>query len=45
VLSGLLDRQADRVLAAHRAFGLRSREQIGDGVWVTLVLRQARGGE
>jgi ribosomal protein L11 methyltransferase len=38
VLSGLLDRQADRVLAAHRRFGLRLREQIGDGPWVTLVL-------
>jgi ribosomal protein L11 methyltransferase len=38
VLSGLLDRQADRVLAAHRPWGLRLREQIGDGPWVTLVL-------
>jgi ribosomal protein L11 methyltransferase len=38
VLSGLLDRQAGRVLAAHRRFGLRLREQIGGGPWVTLVL-------
>jgi ribosomal protein L11 methyltransferase len=38
VLSGLLDRQADSVLAAHRPFGLRLREQIGEGMWVTLVL-------
>jgi ribosomal protein L11 methyltransferase len=43
VLSGLLDRQADRVVAAHRRFGLRLREQIGQGLWVTLVLRQGRG--
>jgi ribosomal protein L11 methyltransferase len=40
VLSGLLDRQADGVLAAHRPFGLRLREQIGEGLWVTLVLRR-----
>jgi ribosomal protein L11 methyltransferase len=38
VLSGLLDRQADRVVAEHRRFGLRLREQIGEGLWVTLVL-------
>jgi ribosomal protein L11 methyltransferase len=43
VLSGLLDRQADRVLAAHRRCGLRLREQIGDGLWVTLVLGHGRG--
>jgi ribosomal protein L11 methyltransferase len=36
VLSGLLDRQADRVVAAHR--GLRLRRTIGDGPWVTLVM-------
>lgn len=42
VLSGLLERQADRVLAAHRPWGLRLREQIGQGPWVTLVLRQGR---
>lgn len=43
VLSGLLDRQADRVLAAHRVFGLRLREQIGDGPWITLVLARGCG--
>jgi ribosomal protein L11 methyltransferase len=43
VLSGLLDRQADRVLAAHHAFGLRLREQIGQGPWVTLVVGHGRG--
>jgi ribosomal protein L11 methyltransferase len=42
VLSGLLDRQADQVLAAHRPFGLRLREQIGEGLWVTLVLVHGR---
>jgi ribosomal protein L11 methyltransferase len=42
VLSGLLDRQAEGVLAAHRPFALRLREQIGEGLWVTLVLRHAR---
>jgi ribosomal protein L11 methyltransferase len=40
VLSGLLDRQADRVAAAHR--GLRLRQTIGEGLWVTLVLSQTR---
>jgi ribosomal protein L11 methyltransferase len=42
VLSGLLDRQADRVVAAHRPWGLRLREQIGAGPWVTLVLARGR---
>jgi ribosomal protein L11 methyltransferase len=42
VLSGLLDRQADRVVAAHRPWGLRLRAQIG-GPWVTLVLHHSRG--
>jgi ribosomal protein L11 methyltransferase len=42
VLSGLLERQADRVLAAHRPFGLRLRKQIDQGPWVTLVLRHMR---
>jgi ribosomal protein L11 methyltransferase len=41
VLSGLLDRQADRVVAAHR--GLRLRRTIGEGPWVTLVLARGRG--
>ncbi len=43
VLSGLLDRQADAVVAAHRAWGLRLRETIGNGPWVTLVLGHRRG--
>jgi ribosomal protein L11 methyltransferase len=43
VLSGILDRQADRVVAAHRPWGLRLREQIDQGPWATLVLGQARG--
>lgn len=43
VLSGLLERQAGRVLAAHRPWGLRLREQIGQGPWVTLVLGHGRG--
>jgi ribosomal protein L11 methyltransferase len=43
VLSGILDRQADRVLAAHRPWGLRLREQIDQGTWATLVLGHARG--
>ena len=42
VLSGLLDRQAERVLEAHRPWGLRLREQIEQGPWVTLVLGRAR---
>jgi ribosomal protein L11 methyltransferase len=40
VLSGLLDRQAARVVAAHR--GLRLRRTIGDGPWVTLVMTTRR---
>lgn len=43
VLSGLLDRQADRVVAAHRPWGLRRREKIDQGSWTTLVLGHARG--
>jgi ribosomal protein L11 methyltransferase len=43
VLSGLLDRQADAVVAAHRPWGLRLRETIGAGPWVTLVLGRRRG--
>jgi ribosomal protein L11 methyltransferase len=43
VLSGILDRQADRVLAAHRPWGLRLREHVDQGSWVTLVLGHARG--
>jgi ribosomal protein L11 methyltransferase len=43
VLSGILDRQADRVVCAHRPWGLRLREQIDQGPWATLVFGQARG--
>jgi ribosomal protein L11 methyltransferase len=43
VLSGVLARQAERVLAAHRRFGLRLREQIDQGLWATLVLGHGRG--
>jgi ribosomal protein L11 methyltransferase len=39
VLSGLLDRQAPAVLAAHRRLGLRLASRIDDGPWTTLVLR------
>jgi ribosomal protein L11 methyltransferase len=42
VLSGLLDRQADAVVAAHRPWGLRLRETIGRAPWVTLVLGRSR---
>jgi ribosomal protein L11 methyltransferase len=42
VLSGLLDRQADAVVAAHRPWGLRLRETIGQAPWVTLVLGRSR---
>lgn len=40
VLSGLLDRQAPRVLAAHLAFGLYPVHRIELGRWTTLVLRR-----
>lgn len=43
VLSGLLDRQAEAVVAAHVGCGLRLEDRIDDGPWVALVLRQARG--
>jgi ribosomal protein L11 methyltransferase len=38
VLSGLLDRQAGRVIEAHRRAGLRLRREITLGIWTTLVL-------
>jgi ribosomal protein L11 methyltransferase len=38
VLSGLLDRQADAVIAAHRAQGMRLLDRIADGPWTALVL-------
>lgn len=38
VLSGLLDRQADRVTRAYAAAGLRPRGRIDRGPWVGLVM-------
>jgi ribosomal protein L11 methyltransferase len=40
VLSGLLDRQAERVLAAHRLAHLRLVDEITIDIWTTLVLRR-----
>ena len=42
VLSGLLDRQAALVLAAHRAHGLREIGRVERQPWVALVLRRLR---
>jgi ribosomal protein L11 methyltransferase len=39
VLSGLLDRQADAVIAAHREQGLRLLDRVDHGPWTTLVIR------
>ena len=39
VLSGLLDRQAERVIAAHRDQGLRLVQRFDQGPWTALVLR------
>jgi ribosomal protein L11 methyltransferase len=38
VLSGLLDRQAEAVVAAHRRQGLRLLDRVQQGPWVALVL-------
>jgi ribosomal protein L11 methyltransferase len=38
VLSGLLDRQAKRVVEAHRRHGLRLRHELPIGIWTTLVM-------
>jgi ribosomal protein L11 methyltransferase len=43
VLSGVLDRQADAVVAAHWPYGLRLRRTIAIGPWATLVLARTRG--
>lgn len=40
VLSGLLDRQAEAVLLAHRRQGLRLVARLDDGPWVALVLQR-----
>ena len=42
VLSGLLDRQAATVLAAHRSHGLREIARVDRHPWVALVLRRLR---
>jgi ribosomal protein L11 methyltransferase len=38
VLSGLLDRQAARVIEAHRRAHLRLVDQLATGIWTTLIL-------
>lgn len=40
ILAGLLDRQANHVIQAHRAQGLRLERRIPVGEWTTLVLRR-----
>ncbi len=42
VLSGLLDRQASRVLAAHYGCGLSLRKRIEIGPWTTLVMSRKK---
>jgi ribosomal protein L11 methyltransferase len=42
VLSGLLDRQAARVVAPHRRARLRLRHEITIGIWTTLVMSEGR---
>jgi ribosomal protein L11 methyltransferase len=42
VLSGLLDRQAARVIEAHRDVHLRLLDQIPIGIWTTLILTRRR---
>ena len=42
ILSGLLDRQAPRVVETHRAVGLRLRARLDLGIWTTLVLAKRR---
>ncbi len=44
VLSGLLDRQADRVERAYTLLGLRPVRRIRLDRWTTLLLRKPRGG-
>lgn len=40
ILAGLLDSQADRVLAAYRSQGMRLADRIDTGQWPTLRLRK-----
>jgi ribosomal protein L11 methyltransferase len=42
ILSGLFDRQAGRVIEAHRAAGLRLRRCIRLEIWTTLVFSARR---
>ncbi len=42
ILAGLLDRQADAVIAAYRRHGLRLAFRVDRGEWPTLVLRKRR---
>ncbi|MDH3664045.1 MAG: 50S ribosomal protein L11 methyltransferase [Alphaproteobacteria bacterium] len=42
VLSGLLDRQADRVQAAHHGYGLYLRQRINIGPWTTLIMSRKK---
>jgi ribosomal protein L11 methyltransferase len=42
VLSGLLDRQADRVIASHVAYGLFLRRRIAIGPWTTLAMSRKK---
>ncbi|MGI9420549.1 MAG: 50S ribosomal protein L11 methyltransferase [Geminicoccaceae bacterium] len=42
VLSGLLGRQASRVLAAHQAYGLYLRQRVAIGPWTTLVMSRKK---
>jgi len=42
VLSGLLDRQAQKVIASHRLQGLVLRHQIEIGPWTTLVMSRKK---
>jgi len=41
-VSGLLARQANRVLTAHRGFGLHLRQRIDIGPWTTLVMSRKK---
>ena len=43
ILAGLLDSQADTVLAAYRRNGLRAAGRVARGEWPTLVLRKRPG--
>ena len=42
VLSGLLDRQAPKVIASHRTHGLFPRQRIEIGPWTTLVMSRKK---